>query len=615
MAKVPRTWWFATTLLLSACPGGSDGVGDTDGSSGSDTGTTGGPTTTLTATTEDSADTTTGVEVGLVPCDPTADECAPLRCGGAPTSGYYCRPTCSSMAAEGDACSDGGVCLPAAPGSAEMVCVVTRTCDPATGDGCDLGAGESCVVVDLEPLRTACEPAGTGGVASPCGPAGGNDCDVGLGCLGSDLLDGDSGFCTPWCTPPGDGGADCPVCVPIAEGLGSCAQCDVLDDQCADGSQCQPINEALGGVCIDYGPGGEDDPCSPIDPAQSCQQGLVCLELEDDVYSCVPTCDPAAPMCEDPAKSCIDIGAVVPGAPTGELGLCIAGVQQFCDPDADPTGCDPGDVCLEVGPGVGVCGAPCDPTTGDAACPGNAACFPEMGGMLDVTPFVVGNGACGAACTDDGDCGGGTCLLVEGLASPGICGATCDPAAPVCDAGSQCVATPADPLIGACVVGGTPCDPADVLSCVGMAQPACVVLDGGADAVCTDACFGQDPNACGGDAASCQVRTDAAFHAGVCVGQEPACDPLVQDCGDGQSCAVTGGGAIGGTAFVCRAAGPLGEGGDCSADDGACGLGLQCVADVCLALCDPAADDCAMGTCIDASAQLYLPAGTIGFCQ
>jgi hypothetical protein len=608
-----RAWWFATLLGLG-CRDAEQDSGDTESTSTADTSGTASMTLTTTSPTSDTADTTGGPDDALQPCDPLADECAPLRCGGAPTAGYYCRPTCSSMAQEGDACSDGGVCLPATPGSADMVCVVTTDCDPSTGSGCDLAAGESCVVVDVEPLRTACEPAGTGGVAEPCGPSGGNDCDVGLGCLGSNLDDGDAGRCTPWCEPPGDGGDACPVCVPIAEDLGSCAECSLIDDQCPEGSQCQPINEALGGFCIDYGPGGADDPCNVVDPAMGCQEGLLCLEVVDDLFVCVATCDPAMPMCDDPAKSCIDLGTFVPGAPNGEVGICIEGVQQFCDPDGDPTGCDPEEVCLVVGPDLGVCGGACDPTTGDAACEGNAACYPADGNMIDIDPFVVGNGVCGAGCTDDGDCGGGTCLLVEGLESAGVCGPTCDPSAPVCDGGSTCVATPGDPLVGACIVGGNACDGADPLSCAGMGAVACTVLDGGVEAVCMVACFEQDPNGCGGMAAACQVRSDADFHDGVCVGQEPACDPLMQDCDDEQTCVVTGGSALGGTAFVCSSAGPLAAGGDCTDDDSACGLGLQCVGDVCVELCDPNADDCARGTCTDASATLYLPAGSIGFC-
>lgn len=108
-------------------------------------------------------------------------------------------------------------------------------------------------------------------------------------------------------------------------------------------------------------------------------------------------------------------------------------------------------------------------------------------------------------------------------------------------------------------------------------------------------------------------------------GLEP-CDPTADDCApmrcggaptagyDGQTCIIAGGAAIGGIAYVCSSAGPLDAGGDCTDDDSACGLGLQCVGDVCVEICDPNADDCAQGTCADASATLYLPAGTIGFC-
>ena len=80
------------------------------------------------------------------------------------------------------------------------------------------------------------------------------------------------------------------------------------------------------------------------------------------------------------------------------------------------------------------------------------------------------------------------------------------------------------------------------------------------------------------------------------------------------TCAVQGGGPLGGTAFVCDEAGMIPEGGNCAAEDSACGPGLLCFADVCVSTCDPLVGGCVMGMCTDVSAQAYLPAGSFGLC-
>ena len=606
-------------VLGSGCPpleGATGTESETETEGADETGDTG-VTTMTTAESSDSSDdglddTTTGgpMSGGLEPCDPRDDEpCDVGVCAGSGAAGYYCRPGCSAMASPGDPCGADDVCLP--DGFSDgLACFDVDGCDFLTGDPC--GEGQTCSVVSVEPVRTQCVPSPGGGLGMPCGPAGALACDPGAGCLGTDLDGDDPGSCQGWCAPGGALPPDCAQCIPLNDEIGTCAECSVLAQDCPDGQGCQPINEALGGICVDDGPNGPGDPCNVFE-GDSCVAGSLCLETEvDDEFECVATCDPASPMCPG-ESSCVDLGAIVPGAPTGELGVCLETGNVFCDPDMDPTGCAGDDICLAIDVGIGICGAACDPTTGDAACDGNSACIPAtVDNAFNIEPFAEGNGACGDGCSDDGECGGGTCLLLDGVDTDGICGTTCTPPAGAeCQAAETCVPTPGDPGVGACVPGGDSCDDLMVADCPNAG--ACVALDGGAAAVCMTPCFEQDPNACGGMAALCHVKTDPRWHGGVCIGGGPVCDPIMQDCPDGNNCNIIGGQAVGGLAYLCEEPGAVPEAGDCSMAD--CAAGLACFDDVCRVNCDPAADDCDAGTCTDISALLYLPADTLGVCM
>jgi hypothetical protein len=575
-------WWLV--VLLGACRSGGEDIddestGETGDASTSEPGSDG---TSDDAPDPDSTDDG-GTPLGPIACDPRADECAPQRCAGAPIGGFWCRPPCSSMAMEGTECSE-GLCLPAGGEPEPLACFGVRECDPITDEGC--GDDESCVVVDLSPVRVACVPRGDGALGDACGPAGAHACAPGSACLGASLDDDGAGVCTAWCEPGSASSAECPACVAVSDTLGACGECDVLDDGCEAGTHCQPVNEVLAGECQPDGTGLPGMPCDPTGAGAGCIAGLVCIELLPDTHACIQPCDPGGPACTDPDASCVDVAALDPAAPVDQLGVCLATGAVTCDPLDAPAGCDDGLVCLVVAPGVGLCGADCDPTAGDEACEGNAACLPEADGEVDVAPFIAGNGACGAACMLDDDCTTGTCLLLAGLDAAGVCSEG----------------------------GETPCDPSMPASCTDPDALACVATDDGTSGVCLPSCFVQDPAACG-DPTACHGKTDPEWHSGVCFGQEPACDPIAQDCLGAQSCVIIGGTAIGGHAFVCSGAGAVAEGGDCTDDAATCAAGLVCTADVCRVPCDPAAEACDTGTCTDVGAAFYLPADTVGVCM
>jgi len=547
----------------------------------------------------------------LLPCDPRdTDPCEVGICSGSGASGFYCRPACSNTAVSGDPCGDDDVCL--SDGSTDqLACFNVDDCAFLDGDPC--GGGDTCAVLSVEPLRTACVPGPGGDVGASCGPAGALACDSGSGCLGTDLDGDDAGRCQQWCAP-GEALPDgCSQCIGLSDEIGTCSDCSVLEQDCPRGQACQPINELLGGACVDFGPAGPGEACDPTGAGEFCVEGSLCLETEvDDVFSCIPTCDPANPMCPEEERACVDLGVIVPGAESGILGVCLEGATVFCDPDADPSGCPGDELCLVAGEGIGVCGLACDPAAGQS-CEGNFACLPVDADVnFNLEPFIEGNGACGAGCMDDGDCGGETCLLLDGVESDGICGVTCTPPMGAeCGMGETCVPTPGDPGVGACVADGGPCDKAALGGCATAA--ACVALDGGASAVCMPLCFEQDPAACGGVPADCQAKTEPQWHSGFCFGADDACDPVEADCGPGFTCDILGGGAIGGVAFTCDDAGAVDVGGAC--DMAQCVSGVTCVEDVCREMCDPAADACSAGSCADISASLYLPAETLGACM
>ena len=158
---------LCSLLLLTACPGddGSASGTETDSATGTGTGGSSG-TEGVDETGADTTEGSTGEPAGsdLEPCDPRLeDPCDQGVCAGSPMGGYFCRPGCSSMAEPGTPCGSDDECLPVTPGSEETACFDVGDCDFLTGEGCNPATGETCVVVGVEPLRTACVPTGDAG--------------------------------------------------------------------------------------------------------------------------------------------------------------------------------------------------------------------------------------------------------------------------------------------------------------------------------------------------------------------------------------------------------------------------------------------------------------------
>jgi hypothetical protein len=123
----------------------------------------------------------------------------------------------------------------------------------------------------------------------------------------------------------------------------------------------------------------------------------------------------------------------------------------------------------------------------------------------------------------------------------------------------------------------------------------CWNVDAQNTGVCAALCTGAEANPGCPGALQCTMITEALP---LCV---DGCDPLAQDCGDGQACAPELGG------FFCAPAGPAGPGEACAVD--ACAAGSVCIdgaaaldcSDLacCASYCDPTAPVCPDGaTCV-----------------
>jgi imidazolonepropionase-like amidohydrolase len=166
------------------------------------------------------------------------------------------------------------------------------------------------------------------------------------------------------------------------------------------------------------------------------------------------------------------------------------------------------------------------------------------------------------------------------------------PALSVAGDASLAITPVADLGEGATCLGGNECAPGLYCSFLATCDPECT---SGAQCGIGNVCFPQG---------------SSAFE-GFCLDGD-GCDPVAQDCANGEACIWLGNGAT-----LCWYAGVPGPGEPCS-DVGTCAQGSQCdfATLVCVQNCDPAdpgGGGCPAGqTCADRSAEAGLPVGACG---
>ncbi|MBI5543278.1 MAG: hypothetical protein HY901_05280 [Deltaproteobacteria bacterium] len=572
----------------------------------------------------------------------TAGLCARECTGDADCDGAL---TCVPSAAGGGRCLPGAGCDPATPSALCLAAATLQqggfaptTCFARATNAC---AGDlSCVGRSDAALHEGtCV-----GQATPCDPALQSGCSPHETCrpLGGPAILGRATFCDAR-SGPGEEEATCASGGDCQEGLA----CD-LDQACRP--YCKPgaVGACGGGFCADRGaetgfPAGTVGVCGPGCGDATCALDETCLSCPDDCgpcefcgdgrcaadercESCEEDCGPC-PACGDercdPLEDCTSCPSDC-GCPYCGDGVCDGETCRDCADDCGACTatcangvCEVGEDCSTCAQDCGLAGLPactgsCDPLGTPTGCGTDAACMPTADGQAFLVAFQVGNGVCASGCAEDGECGAGNrCLRLAGLAIDGVCGPECTPGTGDGCADGHCFPLTEGGTVGACLVGPE-CDPT-VPSCNEPARRACVGLAGNANTgVCLEGCFAQDVAACGG--AGCQARTDLAWHTGMCVGQSPACEPIAgTGCLSGESCAVLGGLAFGGTARLCLPAGGAGIAGDPCQDTTSCQDGLICHEAYCRAWCQPGTV-CADGPCSDLSTVFYLPTGTLGLC-
>ncbi len=491
---------------------------------------------------------------GHCSCDPEREDCdnnpkngceAPLRvdrnnCGG-----------CGVACAPGEVCDGLGLCeLRCQPHLEQCDNLCTDlsqdrahcgTCDTACAPGevCD---GYGLCALSCQTGLTQCEDACAntlfmvehcGGCGSLCGP--GEVCD-GAGRCALSCQPGRAS-CGGWCVELGANrwhcgacGASCPP-GQVCDGAGQCAL------------QCLPGRIECGGECVN--PQTNSAHCGAC--GQRCAAGTVC---EDGL--CVPNCPSGALLC---AGGCVDPlsdrlhcgdcgvacgpfeactqGACVPNCPAGQT-MCSFGAVRYCISTqsnnshcgACGAACPSNTYCLDglcVGVGVTTQPPPSEPCGADKVWCGDIC--------ADLTSNDAHCGACGAACTPQERCAGGTC--------EGVC------VAPYAQCGGLCVDPSSDPLhcgacFAACVLGETCSDGVCEMRCASgltSCQGVCVDTQsnsshcGDCDQPCAavevcvnGACAcpsGLDP--CGGGCVDTDTNTS---HCG-------ACD---QPCAPGEAC-------------------------------------------------------------------------------
>ena len=388
------------------------------------------------------------------PCRSDADCAGAGRCLAWPDGFAYCAAPCKSHedCPIGTGCgaySSGIACLPL-----DGHCSADRATDNV-GDPC---------ASDFACTRSWCMPvaSGQGFCTTTCAGATDPSC-------------GDNGVCNPngdYCVQFGDRlvGEVCRVpgdcqsadCRASTLRTGTCGQ--GCNGQCKSGEMCGedglcrlncssdagcPDGETChSGVC--RGPLAVGWPCSS---GYDCAVGA-CVALPGMRFDAVCTIS-----CNTPADCPAGTGC----SQTSKGSVCVPGAGLTSgSPCATNLSCGKGFGCDFSAPkaGFGTCTPTCDPFGTGSDCPtGRCAWAGDAKNAAGLCRSGGGSGGPGHACTTDSDCSLDlTCAqgLGSGPDSPGpaLCSRSCDPAAPLCDAGLSCIPLAGTSARGVCMDGG-----------------------------------------------------------------------------------------------------------------------------------------------------------------
>ncbi len=353
------------------------------------------------------------------PCA-TADDC-PIGTGcGTYSSGTACLPN------DGHCNADRAVDNPGEPCASDFACIHSDLCMPiASGQGFCTSAcysatdcGDSAVCV----AGGYCAAFGAGADGSVCRVPG--DC-ASAACMASTLRTGSCGTgCNGVC---GDGETcgDDGLCRPNCSG-----------QTCADGLQC-----GSDGVC--RGPLGIGWPCSS---GYDCAVGS-CVTLAGLRFDsiCTRSCQspsdcPAGSGCASTSKGklCIPGATLAIGSPCTSSASCGKGL-----------GCDFGVAYA----GFGTCAPACDPFGTSAECPGGRCAWAgDAANAAGVCRATAGGAEAVGGCDDLNICRSD--LVCAQTTGNGVCSLSCDPTAPVCQTGLNCIPLAGTSARGACMDGG-----------------------------------------------------------------------------------------------------------------------------------------------------------------
>lgn len=507
----------------------------------------------------------------------------------------------------------GGVCAALCSTAGDCAWANAR-CIGAGPDTLGFGhCSRDCDLVSPEAPRAGLQACGTGTRCDFTADGGGY-----TDCVAADGASSEGGPCQE--------SSDCPVGFTCASER--CQRvCDRDQNPCPDGATCSGVEVLASqpvGTCCQV-PAG--DGCDLVTNC-GCDAGQTCRWSDDG----------STTSCQSLSPSALASGAACAShdeCPQGHS--CVSGAcSQHCNSAADCT--IDGSTCAVVsfasGPveGRSTCSPPCDPLSPAApsadfqACGAGTTCI-YFSNPADGSTFFAcgseGTGQDGAPCASDGEC-------VAGLGCFGsACRRWCAQDENTCGDGQGCavVLESAGRDLGSCcqIPEGRACDWATdcgcdpgltcaedigVLSCRSVrAEPAppysaCLV-----DAECPvahECVLGACVQHCVSSADCPTPETlcvplvgEAADGVGVCARNCDAFSPEApapgfDACGPGLACSDFVADGLDGGFFMCRPAGPIGEGGDCTAEE--CAAGLVCFGGTCFSYCE-LGTSCAAGDC------------------